>query len=100
MAIVENSELQISRKIVQKLLMIPKALMERLTKWTELNPFFISDRRGILIIMINYREALSARIAKDSNEWDGSFAATCTIHVNDYTVLRNQKINNIVVLQS
>ena len=33
------------------------------------------------------RRPLSARIAKDSTEWDGSFTATCTIHVTEYTVL-------------
>ena len=34
-------ELFISRKGVQELLKIPKALMERLTKWTNLN-FFLN----------------------------------------------------------
>ena len=33
-------ELHISRKEVQELLKIPKALMERFTKWTDLNYFF------------------------------------------------------------
>ena len=36
-------ELQISRKAVQELLKIPKALMERLTKWTDMNCFLSSD---------------------------------------------------------
>ena len=35
-------ELHISRKEVQELLKVPKALMERLTKWTDLNCFFES----------------------------------------------------------
>ena len=39
-------ELHISRKEVQELLKIPKALMERLTKWTDLNCFLSSDRSG------------------------------------------------------
>ena len=34
------------QKVVQKLLKIRKALMERLTKWTDLNSFLSSDRRG------------------------------------------------------
>ena len=39
-------ELHISRKVVQELLKIPKALMERLTKWTDLYFFLSSVRRG------------------------------------------------------
>ena len=39
-------ELHISRKVVQELLKIPKALMERLTKLTDLNCFLSSDRNG------------------------------------------------------
>ena len=38
-------ELRISRKVVQELLKIPAALMERLTKWADLNSFLSSDRR-------------------------------------------------------
>ena len=38
-------ELHISRKEVQKSLKIPKALMERFTKWTDLNCFLSSDRK-------------------------------------------------------
>ena len=41
-----EKELHISRKVVQELLKIPKVLMERLTKWTDLNCFLSSDRRG------------------------------------------------------
>ena len=33
-------ELHISRKEVQELLKIPNALMERFTKWTDVNCFF------------------------------------------------------------
>ena len=36
---------------------------------------------------MNSRKYLSARIAKDSTEWGGSFAATCTIDVTDRGVL-------------
>ena len=32
-------------------------------------------------------EPLSARTAKYSTEWDGSFTVMCTIYVTDYTVL-------------
>ena len=39
-------ELHMSRKEVQELLQIPKALTERFTKWTDLNCFLSSDRRG------------------------------------------------------
>ena len=39
-------ELHISRKVVHESLKIPKAQMERLTRWTNLNCFLISDRRG------------------------------------------------------
>ena len=39
-------ELHISMKVVQKLLKMPKALQERLTKWTDLNCFLSSVRRG------------------------------------------------------
>ena len=35
----------------------------------------------------NSREPLSARIANDGNDWDGSFTVTCTTHVTDYAVL-------------
>ena len=35
-----------SRKEAQELLKIPKALKERFTKWTDLNCFLSSDRRG------------------------------------------------------
>ena len=42
-------ELHISRKVVQELLKIPKALMERLAKWTDLICFLSSDRRGVLV---------------------------------------------------
>ena len=35
-------ELHISRKEIQELLKIPKALMERLTKWADLNCFLSS----------------------------------------------------------
>ena len=34
---------------------------------------------------------LSARIAKDGTEWDGSFTATSTIHVTEFTVLTQSK---------
>ena len=39
-------ELHISRREVQELLKIPKALMERFTKWTDLNCFLSLVRRG------------------------------------------------------
>ena len=39
-------ELHSSREALQELLKIRKALMERLTKWTDLNSFLSSDRRG------------------------------------------------------
>ena len=39
-------ELHISTKEAQELLKIPKVLMERFTKWTDLNCFLSSDRRG------------------------------------------------------
>ena len=39
-------ELHISRKEVQELLKIPKALMTRFTKWTDLNCLLSSVRRG------------------------------------------------------
>ena len=38
-------ELHISRKMVQELLKIPKSLVAGLTKWTDLNYFFSSNRR-------------------------------------------------------
>ena len=40
-------ELNIARKEVQELLKMPKALMERLTSWTDLNSFLSSVRRGV-----------------------------------------------------
>ena len=49
MAIVEGLErrkLHISRNVVHELLKIHKALMERLTKWTYLNCFLSSVRKG------------------------------------------------------
>ena len=39
-------ELHISRKEAQELLKIPKALMERLKKWTDVNCFLSSVRKG------------------------------------------------------
>ena len=39
-------ELQILRKVSQELLNTPRAVMERLTNWIELNCFLSSDRRG------------------------------------------------------
>ena len=39
-------ELQISRKVIKELLKIPEALMEKLTKWTDLNCFLSSDEYG------------------------------------------------------
>ena len=44
-------ELHILRKVVQELLKIRKALMERLTKWTYLNCFLSSDRRGVYLFL-------------------------------------------------
>ena len=44
-------ELHISRKVVEELLKIPKALMERLTKWTDVNLFLIADRNGAYLIL-------------------------------------------------
>ena len=44
-------ELHILRKEVQELLKIPKALMERFTKWTDLNCFLSSDRRGAYLFL-------------------------------------------------
>ena len=41
-------ELHISGKEVQELLKIPKVLMERFTKWIDLNCFLSSDRRGCI----------------------------------------------------
>ena len=38
-----EKELHISRKVVQELLEIPKSLMERLTKWIDLNCFLNSE---------------------------------------------------------
>ena len=37
-------ELHVSRKVVQELMKIPKTLMERFTKWTDLNCFLSSVR--------------------------------------------------------
>ena len=48
-----EGELHISRQVVQDLLKIPKALMERLTKWTDLNCFLSSDRRGACLFSNN-----------------------------------------------
>ena len=47
----DGRELHISRKVVQELLKIPKALMERLTKWTDSNCFLSSDRRGAYLFL-------------------------------------------------
>ena len=48
-------ELQISRKVVHESLKIPKALMERFTKWTNLNCSLISDRRGAYLFLFLFR---------------------------------------------
>ena len=40
-------ELHMSRKEVQELLKIPKALMDRFAKWTDLTCFLSSERRGV-----------------------------------------------------
>ena len=45
-------EVHISRKIVQEVLKIPKALMERFTKWTDLNSLLSSDRRGAYLFFL------------------------------------------------
>ena len=39
-------ELQSSRKVVQELLKIPKALMERLTKWTTFKFLFCKNNNN------------------------------------------------------
>ena len=44
-------ELHVSRKEIQELLKIPRALMERFTKWTDLNCFLSSDRRGVYLFL-------------------------------------------------
>ena len=44
-------ELHISRELVQEFLKIPKARMERLTKWTDLNCFLSSDRRWAYLFL-------------------------------------------------
>ena len=43
--------LQISRIVVQELLKIPEALIERLTKWTDKNSFLSSVRRGAYLFL-------------------------------------------------
>ena len=44
-------ELHIARKVVQEVLKIPKALIERLTKWADLNCFFTLVRRGAYLFL-------------------------------------------------
>ena len=49
-------ELHIPRKVVQELLKTSKALMERLTKWMDLNSFLSLSGRMMAMILIVQRE--------------------------------------------
>ena len=64
-------ELHISRKEVQELLKMPKALMERLTKWTALNCFLSSDRRGayLFFFLVELEARLVSKPTVSSNRY-------------------------------
>ena len=62
-------ELHISRKVVQELLKIPKALMERFTKWTDLHCFLSSDRGGayLFFFLVELKARLVSKPTVSSN---------------------------------
>ena len=55
--------MHISRKVVQELLKIPRALMERLTKWIDLNCVLSSDKRGeyLLLFLFEFDTRLASK---------------------------------------
>ena len=64
-----DRELHISRKEVQELLKIPKALGERFTKWTDFNCFLSSGRRGayLFFFLVELEARLVSKRTVSSN---------------------------------